>query len=228
MDFITNLPNSNGYTVILVVVDRLSKYAHFTPMKADYTAKTVAEAFFHNVVKLHGMPKSIVSDRDKVFTSSFWQYLFKLQGTTLAMSSAYHPQSDGQTEAVNKVLEMFLRCYTYEHPKLWYKALTWAELWYNSSYHTSSRMSPFEVVYGRPPPAIIKYEVNSANPPQVQGMLHDRDQILQQLKINLDKARNRKKNQADKHRVDKEFQEGDLVLVKLQPYKQHSVQLRKN
>ena len=95
MDFITGLPSSNGYIVILVGVDRLSKYAHFLPMKTDYTAKSVADAFFHNVIKLHGMPKSIVSNRDKVFTSSFWQHLFKLQGTTLARSSAYHPQSDG-------------------------------------------------------------------------------------------------------------------------------------
>ena len=94
---------------------------------------------------------------------------------------------------------MFLRCYTYDHPKLWYKALTWAELWYNSSYHTGSGMSTFEVVYGRPRPSIVKYEVNSANPPQVQEMLRDKDQILQQLKINLDKAQNRMKNQADKH-----------------------------
>ena len=228
MDFITGLPNSKGYTIVLVVVDRLSKYAHFIPMKSDYTAKVVAEAFFHNVVKLHGVPKSIVSDRDKVFTSNFWQHLFKLQGTSLAMSSAYHRQSDGQTEAVNKVLEMFLRCYTYDHPKLWHKALTWAELWYNTSYHTSAGMTPFVVVYGRQPPSIVKYLVNSDDPPQVQELLRDRDQILQQLKANLDKAQNRMKNQADKHRVDKEFQEGDLVLVKLQPYKQHSIQLRKN
>ena len=87
------------------------------PMKGDYTAKQVAELFFNTVVKLHGMPKSIVSDRDKVFTSIFWQHLFKLQGTTLAMSSAYHPQTDDQTEAVNKCLEMFLRCYTFENPR---------------------------------------------------------------------------------------------------------------
>jgi transposase-like protein len=71
-------------------------------MKTDYNSKSVAEAFMHNVVKLHGMPKSIVSDRDKVFTSAFWQHLFKLQGTTLAMTSAYHPQSDGQTKVLNK------------------------------------------------------------------------------------------------------------------------------
>ena len=78
MDFITGLPSSNGYTIIMVVVDTLSKYAHFVSMKSDYSAKSVAKLFFQNVVKLHGMLKSIVSDRDKVFTSSFWQHLFRL------------------------------------------------------------------------------------------------------------------------------------------------------
>ena len=107
----------------MVVVDHLSKYAHFWPLKSDYTAKQVANSFFTGVVKLHGMPKSIVSDRDKVFTSQFWQHLFKLQGTTLSMSSAYHPQSNGQLEAVNKCIEMYLRCYTYDNPKSWFKAL---------------------------------------------------------------------------------------------------------
>jgi hypothetical protein len=97
MEFITGLPLSHGYNTIMAVVDRLTNYAHFIPMKSDYTSKSVDEAFMHNIVKLHGMPKSIVSDRDKVFTSAFWQHLFKLQGTSFAMSSAYHPQSDGQT-----------------------------------------------------------------------------------------------------------------------------------
>lgn len=83
MDFITGLPPSSGFTVIMVVVDRLSKYGHFIPLKSDYSSKMVAETFMHNVVKLHGMPKSIVSDRDKVFTSQFWEQLFQLQGTTL-------------------------------------------------------------------------------------------------------------------------------------------------
>ncbi|PNY08214.1 Ty3/gypsy retrotransposon protein, partial [Trifolium pratense] len=101
MDFITGLPNSCGFTVILVVVDRLTKYSHFFPLKSDYDSKSVAEIFMKNIVKLYGIPKSIVSDCDKVFTRRFWQHLFKLQGTTLAMSSAYHPQSDGQNEALN-------------------------------------------------------------------------------------------------------------------------------
>lgn len=128
MDFITGLPLSFGCSVIMVVVDRLTKYGHFFALKSDYDSKKVAEVFLKNVVKLHGMPKSIVSDRDKVFTSKFWQHLFHLSGTTLAMSTAYHPQSDGQSEALNKCLEMYLRCLTFQRPKQWYKALPWLSL----------------------------------------------------------------------------------------------------
>jgi hypothetical protein len=110
MDFIEGLPNSNGYTIILVIVDRFTKYSHFYPIKHPFTASTIAQVFMDNIVKLHGTPKSIVSDRDEVFTSSFWSELFKLLKTDLKLSFAYHPQSDGQTERVNQYLEMFLRC----------------------------------------------------------------------------------------------------------------------
>jgi hypothetical protein len=228
MDFIIGLPLSSGYTTIMVVVDRLTKYAHFITMRSDYTSKSVAEAFMHNIVKLHGMPKSIVSDRDKVFTSAFWQHLFKLQGTTLAMSSAYHPQSDGQTEVLNKVLELFLRCFTFNNPKSWFRALSWAEYWYNTAFQTSIGMTPFKALYGRDPPYLTKYETQVTDPPALQDELLERDQILQQLKNNLDKAQQYMKKQADKHRTDVTFQVGDLVLVKLQPYRQQSVALRKN
>jgi transposase InsO family protein len=100
-----------------VIVDRFTKYGHFVPIKHPYTAKTIAKAVFDNVVKLHGLPKTIVSDRDKVFTSVFWKELFSLMVTQLIMSSAYHPQTDGQTERVNQCLEMYLRCAVYEDPK---------------------------------------------------------------------------------------------------------------
>lgn len=95
MDFVEGLPKVDGKSVILVIVDRFTKYAHFVPLTHPYTAKIVSEAFIHNVFKLHGMPKTIISDRDPVFLSSFWEEFFTTQGTQLCKSTAYHPQTDG-------------------------------------------------------------------------------------------------------------------------------------
>jgi hypothetical protein len=111
MDFITGLPISGNKSVIMVVVDCLSKYAHFCALQHPFTASTVAQPFMEQVFKLHGMPHSIVYDRDPTFTSNFWQELFKLQGTQLHLNSTYHPQTNGQTEVVNKCLEIYLRCF---------------------------------------------------------------------------------------------------------------------
>ena len=105
LDFINSLPKSHGFEVIMVVVDRLTKYVHFMPLSHPYTAAKVAAMFMKDIFRLHGMPQSIVSDKDVVFTSKFWQELFKLQGSNLAVSSVYHPQKNGQTEVVNRSLE---------------------------------------------------------------------------------------------------------------------------
>lgn len=101
MDFIEGLPRSGNTNCVLVVVDKFSKFAHFIPLLHPFTAATVAKTFLDNIYKLHGMPSHIISDRDRIFTSTFWRELFKLANTTLCMSSAYHPKSDGQTERVN-------------------------------------------------------------------------------------------------------------------------------
>ncbi|GJX85847.1 ty3-gypsy retroelement polyprotein [Tanacetum coccineum] len=151
MDFIEALPPSQGKTVLFVVVDRLSKYAHFIPMSHPFTASQVSQAFMDNVYKLHGMPNTIVSDRDKIFISQFWQSLFKVMKVQLNLSTAYHPQIDGQTEVVNKCVECFMRCMTGEKPKEWVKWVSLAEYWYNTNYHSSAHTTPFEVVYGQPP-----------------------------------------------------------------------------
>jgi hypothetical protein len=117
IDFIEALPCVNGKTVILTVVDRFSKYCHFIPLAHSYTTESVAQAFFAEVVRLHGVPQSIVSDRDPVFTSAFWTELMALTGTKLFRSSTFHPQTDGQSEAANRVIAMYLRCFTGDRPR---------------------------------------------------------------------------------------------------------------
>lgn len=152
MDFIEGLPKSQRKTTIFVVVDRLTKYAHFMPLSHPCTAKDVAQLFLDNIYKLHGVPATIVFDRDAVFTSTFWQEFFKLQGSQLCLSTAYHPHSDGQTEIVNKCIEIFLRCMCGDCPKHWAKWLSLEEWWYSTSFHSSIKTTPFYAVYGQEPP----------------------------------------------------------------------------
>jgi hypothetical protein len=145
--------------VILTMVDRFSMYAHFIPLGHPYTAASVARAFFDGIVQLHGFPLSIVSDRDPVFTGSC--DLFGLAGVKLRMSTTFHPQMDGQSEVVNKVIAMYLHCVTGDRPRSWVDWLSWAEYCYYT-FHTALCATPFEVIYGRPPPPILPYTVGSA------------------------------------------------------------------
>lgn len=223
MDFITNLPKSNGYEAILVVVDRLSKYSHFIPLKHPFTARSIAFIFVKEVVRLHGVPESILSDRDPLFVSIFWKELFKLIGTVLKMSSAYHPQTDGQTEVVNRCLEAYLRCFISDQPKSWAHWIPWAELWYNTSFHISTGFTPFEVVYGRKPPVLVHFLEGETRVEAVAQELRDRDEALRQLKFNLQKAQEQMKMQADKRRKEVQFDVGDWVFLKLRPHRQQSV-----
>ena len=228
MDFITHLPSSGGKTMIFVVVDRLTKYAHFCSLGSHITAPALAEVFVHEICRLHSFPSSIVSDRDPLFMSVFWKELFKLQGTTLSTSSAYHPQSDGQTEVVNRCLEDYLRCFTAENPNSWVKYLPWAEWRYNTSWHSSIRRTPFEAVYGRPPPSLTDYIQGSTAVASVEELLSERTHLISQMQANLKKAQLRMTTQTNKHRTDKQFEVGDWVFVKLQPYRQTSVAQRQS
>ena len=228
MDFIDGLPLSFGKSVIFVVVDRLSKAAHFMALAHPYSASSVAQAFLDNVYKLHGFPQSITSDRDAVFLSDFWKELFSLQGVALNMSTAYHPQSDGQTEVVNRCLETYLRCMSSDRPKMWSKWLPLAEYWYNTNFHTAIQTTPFEAVYGRPPPQHLPYLPGESKVAVVDQGLRDREDMLLMLKFHLSRAQHRMKQFTDQHRTDRSFELGDFVYVKLQPYRQRSVVVRSN
>ncbi|KAH9670344.1 hypothetical protein KPL70_016945 [Citrus sinensis] len=223
MDFITSLPQSNGKTIIWVIVDRLSKYGHFCALPEGVTAPKLAEYFVREYVRLHGFPRSIVNDHDPLFISEFWRELFKLQGTELRPSTAYHPQTDGQTEVVNRCLETYLRAFTGDYPNRWSAALPWAEYWYNTSTHSSTGFSPFQVVYGRPPPPLVGYSSEDTSIDSLNSALLDREALLATVKLNLQRAQERMRTQANRHRRDKEFEVGNWVYVKLQRYRQSSL-----
>lgn len=223
MDFVEGLPKSNGKQVILVVVDRLSKYAHFLALAHPYTAIDVAQRFLDFIFKLHGMPTSIVSDRDPIFLSEVWTEFFSLQGVALNKSSAYHPQSDGQTEIVNKALETYLRCMCSEQATSWANWLPLAEWWYNTNYHSSIHTTPYEVVYGQAPPLHLPYLPGESTSLTVDRSLLAREEAIKLLKFHLMRAQNRQTQQANKHRSDRNFSVGDYVFLKLQPYRQYSL-----
>ncbi|XP_068638480.1 uncharacterized protein [Aristolochia californica] len=142
----------------------------------------VAQVFMDNIVRLHGIPASITSDRDAIFTSTFWKELFNLQGTKLAFSSAYHPQTDGQTEVVNRTIEMYLRYFAGDSPKKWVTWLAWAEFCYNNtSYHSALSTTPFKVVYGRDLPQLLLYELGTSKVATLDQALTERDIMLSEL-----------------------------------------------
>lgn len=223
LDFIEGLPNSNRFNVILVVIDKLTKFGHFIPLKHPFTAASIAQLFMDNVYKLHGMPQVIISDRDKVFVSSFWQRLFKLADTTLNLSSSYHPQTDGQTERLNQCLETYLRCLVHAKPEKWSQWLPQAEFWYNTTFHSALGKSPFEVLYGRAPRQFAIQNSSLPGHTDVEAWLRERAAMVPLIKQHLQRAQQRMKNQADKNRSERQFSVGDWVYLRLQPYVQTSV-----
>ena len=128
------------------MVDRFTKFVHFVPLSHPYTTAKVAQLYMQYVCKLHGMPATIVSDRDLVFTSHFWKELMRLQSVQLAMSTTYHPYTDGQIEVVNKSLEYYLRAFAADRPQSWVEWLSLVEFWFNTNFHVSLKMTPTYMV----------------------------------------------------------------------------------
>jgi hypothetical protein len=173
MDFIKALPKVGGKSILLTVVDRFFKMAHFISLSHPYSATSVAKAFFDSVVRLQGMPCFVVNDRDPIFTSRFWKGLFQLAGVKLLLSSAFHPQTDGQPEAINHIIAMYLRCLTGDRPMSWLQWLPWAEFCYNTSFQSALKTTPFNVVYGRDPPPLLTYEPGLSSVAAVDGQLRN-------------------------------------------------------
>lgn len=222
MDFIEGLPISGSFNCVLVVADLLTKYAHFIPLHHPFNAAGIAKVFFNQVYRLHGLSQTVVSDRDRIFTSRFWTELFKLADVQLARSTAYHPQSDGQTEHINQCWETYFRCFVHACPSRWNEWLPNAEFWYNSSSHSAIGRSPFEALYGYPPRLLYMPE-SAVVHPEVHSWATNRQWMDSLLQHHLNRAKTRMKKQADQHRTERSFAVDDLVFVKLQPYVQTSL-----
>lgn len=228
LDFVEGLPKSAAFSCVLVVVDKLTKYAHFIPLSHPYTALQVAQAYFENVFKLHGMPEALVSDRDPVFDSKVWHTLFKLSRTELRMSTTRHPQTDGQTERVNQCFETYLRSFINACPSKWSQWLPLAEFWYNTSYHTAIKTTPFCALYGHQP---RYFGVSDTSVPVVADLhqwLQERRMMTDLLRQHLSRAQERMKTFADRKRSERSFVPGDWAFLRVQPYIQTSLGRRAN
>ncbi|GJU11293.1 putative reverse transcriptase domain-containing protein [Tanacetum coccineum] len=220
MNFVTKLPRtSSGHDTIWVIVDRLTKSAHFLPMREDYKMERLARLYLNEIVARHGVPISIISDRDSHFTSRFWQSMQEALGTRLDMSTTYHPQTDGQSERTIQTLEDMLRACVLDFGGSWDVHLPLVEFSYNNSYHASVRCAPFEALYGRKCRSPIMWaEVGEG---QLIGpeLVQETTEKISQIKDRLKAARDRQKSYADKRRKPLEFSVGDYVLLKVSPWK---------
>jgi hypothetical protein len=221
MDFVVGLPHSpRGKDAIWVVIDRLTKVARFIPMKQTSSAADLVPLYIMEVVRLHGVPKFIVSDRDFKFVSKFWQSLHNAMGTKLDMSVVFHPQTDGQSERTIQTLEDMLRACVLSWKGNCEDHLILAEFAYNNSYHANIKMTPYESLYGHKCISPLCWEVPSecllVDPDWIQ-QTHDK---VHQIRQNMLTTQNQQKSYADVRRRDLEFAVGDEVLLKVSRQKE--------
>ena len=213
MDFVTGLPRTQaGNDAIWTIVDRFSKQAHFIPVRKTIKADHMARIFLAQIFKHHGMPRSIVSDRDPRMTSLFWKALFENLGTKLKFSSAYHPQTDGQSEVANATVLDLLKSYVADRQTDWERYLPLVEFAYNNTVHSTTGKAPFEIIYGKPllPPILLtKDKIFAAD-----TFVRDLDLAYSQVKKAIERSQAKHKKAADKHRRGLEIKKGDYVLLK--------------
>jgi hypothetical protein len=220
MDFIVGLPRiAKVFDSIWVIIDRLTKITHFLPVKTDHLVAVYVQLYIARILSLHGVPKTIVSDCGPQFVSKFWEALHKSLGTKLLHSSAYHPQTSGQTERVTQILEDLLRACFLEFPQKWDECLPLAEFSYNNSYQESIKMAPFEALYGRR----CRTPLNQSEPGERwffrPDMVKEMEEKVQRFIHNLKEAQARQKSYADKQRQPLYFQVEYYVYLKVSPMK---------
>lgn len=218
MDFITGLPKtSNGHDSIWVIVDRLTKVAHFILVNVSYNGAKLAELYLTHIVRLHGVPKAIVSDRGPQFTFRFWENLHELLGTQLFFSTAFHPQTGGQTERTNQILEDMLRSCVLSYNTNWEKCLSFAEFSYNNSYQASLQMSPFEALYGRKCRTPLFWSEVGERQLFGPAVIKEAEQNVTLNRNRLKEAQSRQKSYSDRRRRELSFEVGDHVYLKVSP-----------
>ena len=226
MDFIVGLPRtSNGFDAIWVVIDRLTKSAHFLPIRMTFSMEQLAELYVKEIVKLHGVPKSIISDRDSRFTSHFWKSVQAAMGTKLKFSTAFHPQTDGQTERTNQILEDMLRACALDFKGSWSKFLPLAEFAYNNSYQATIGMAPYEALYGRRCRSPIYWheagekKLAESELQEKTDFFNTTTEVIKTIQQRIATAQSRQKSYADVRRRPLEFEAGDMVFIKVAPMK---------
>src|SRR5690554_3038909 len=213
MDFITTLPSSRGMTQIWVIVDRFTKMAHFVALPTNADAGMLVEIFLREIWRLHGLPGSIVSDRDSKFTSSHWAEVMRRLGIKLRMSTAFHPQTDGQTERLNQTIEVFLRIFCNFEQNDWVELLPMAEFTYNDSVTSATGLTPFSANYGFNPRSNWPVEVHGKNPAS-RLYAHWMESVHSHLRENLEETRRRMGKYYDQKRSEvPSWKAGDKVWL---------------
>ncbi|KAL1190115.1 hypothetical protein V5N11_015536 [Cardamine amara subsp. amara] len=205
MDFVTGLPVCDKKNAIWVIVDRLTKAAHFLPMCKKDSVERLTELYVKEIVRLHGVAASIVSDRDSKFSGKFWRELQKKFGTKVHMSTAHHPQTDGQSEHTIQTLEDILRACVLDWGDRWIDHLGLAEFSYNNSYHASIGMSPFEASYGRPCCTPVCWTQVGERSILGRDFVQDTTERIKVVKAKMKESQDRQKGYADQHHRDLEL-----------------------
>ncbi|GKB00948.1 putative reverse transcriptase domain-containing protein [Tanacetum coccineum] len=220
MDFVMKLPKSSqGYDTIWVIVERLTKSAIFVPMREIDPLEKLARMYLKEVVMRHGIPVSIICDRDPRFALNFWRSLQKALGTNLDMSTAYHPQTDGQSERTIQTLEDMLCACAIDFGKGWVNHFPLVKFSYNNSYHASIQAAPFEALYGRKCRSPVCWaEVGQVKLTGLELAQETTEKIIQ-IKQRMQVAHDRQKSYADLKRKPMDFQVGDKVMLKVSPWK---------